>query len=445
MTDISQRRWRPPSLSALRTSRLAHGGMANLFAFVSQLFIQLVSVPVLVHAFGLVGYGIWLIISTVPTYLVLSDVGLVTAATNDMAIKHAAGDRDGVLSVLQSISIVVLVLFLIVTMGITALVWATSQSAAFWSPALKPHVWAVPLLTGYAAMCIFSLVPVAVMRATGHYARGTFFYDIATFAEALLIMAVATMTRDIVATAAAPLIFRSLAVPIIYANARRLQPHLRIGLSHVSMAEIRRLLPAALGVVAIPVGLALSLQGTSLVIGAILGPAAVAMFVPVRTASRMAVQMAGMVGRALIPEIAAARGRGDPASESRFWRINQIAKWLILIPAALVFLLFGVQAIALWTGGKIIPDQSFVAIMAIAILFHGSWFLNAILLTAGHDHVSVAKYIIVVCAGGLGITALLCPQWGLNGAAASLVIVDLCLAFVVGIQVRRVLTGHQAA
>jgi O-antigen/teichoic acid export membrane protein len=434
-----------PLLSTFRSSRLAHGGLANLFAFGSQIFIQLVSVPVLAHAFGLVGYGVWLIISTVPTYLVLSDVGLVTAATNDMTIKHAAGDRAGVLSVLQSISVVVLTLFLVVTISVTGLVWVTQQSPTFWPSALKPHLWAIPLLTGYAAMCIFSLVPVAVMRATGHYARGTFFYDISTLAEALLIMAVATITHDIVKTAAAPLIFRSIAVPFIYANARRLQPDLKLGLSHVSMGEIRRLLPAALGVVAIPVGLGLSLQGTSLVVGAILGPVAVAMFVPVRTASRMAVQMAGMIGRALIPEVAAARGRGDMAAESRFWRINRIAKWLILIPATVVFVVFGVPAISLWTGGKIVPDQSFVAIMALTILFHGSWFLNAILLTASHDHVSVAKYIVGACTGGVAVATLLCHHWGLNGAAASLVIVDVVLSLLVGIQVRRVMADHRAA
>jgi O-antigen/teichoic acid export membrane protein len=442
VTEPAASRWRFPSTAALRTSRLAHGGLANLFAFGSQIFIQLVSVPVLAHAFGLVGYGIWLIISTLPTYLVLSDVGLVTAATNDMTIKHAAGDRKGVLTVLQSISVVVLALFAVVMIGVTGLVGATSDSVWFWSATIQPHVWAIPLLTGYAAMCIFSLVPVAVMRATGHYARGTFLYDIATLIEALLIMLVATITQDIVKTAAAPLIFRALAVPIIYANARRLQPDLKLGLSHVSLKEIRRLLPAALGVVAIPVGLGLSLQGTSLVIGAILGPAAVAMFVPVRTASRMAVQMAGMVGRALIPEMAAARGRMDATAETRFWRINRMAKWIILIPAALVFVVFGVPMVALWTGGKIVPDQNFVAIMALTIIFHGSWFLNAILLTASHDHTGIAPQIVIASGLGLIIASYLTPTYDLVGAAASLLIVDAALAIVIGRHVRKIGQRH---
>ena len=446
MSDAQIPGWRSrlPSRAKFQSSRIAHSGFANLFAFTSQIFIQLVSVPVLVNAFGLKGYGIWLIISTVPTYLVLSDVGLVTAATNDMTIKYAASDHVGVVTVLQSIAVVALTLFAGVTTAITSLVWATVDVIGFWPTELQPHIWALPLLTGYSAMCIFSLIPVALMRATGQYARGTFLYDICTFSESLLIMGIATTTQNLVAAAAAPLIFRTLAVPLIYLHARRLQPDIKLGLDHVSMAEVRRLLPAALGVVAIPVGLALSLQGTSLVVGAILGPIAVAMFVPVRTASRMAVQMAGMVGRALIPEIAAARGRDDSAAESQFWRINRLAKWMILAPATAVFLAFGVQAVSLWTGGKIVPTQELIAIMALTIIFHGSWFLNAILLTAGHDHVSIAKYIVGASICGLLLAALMTPTWGLDGAAASLVVVDAVLAYVVYQQVCRVTARHGA-
>jgi O-antigen/teichoic acid export membrane protein len=416
---------------------LATGGLANLFSFGSQILVQLISVPILANAFGLVGYGIWLILSTVPTYLVLSDVGLVTAATNDMTIKYAENDDVGLLTVFQSIAVVVSALFVLLTIIVTALVAVSAILPGVWPDQLRPHVWAIPMLTAYASMCIISMIPVAALRASGFYARGTLIYDSCILIEGLLTLVAAIVTRNLVIAAAAPLIFRTIAMPFIYFHMRALRPEISAGLDHVRMTEIKRLLPAALGVMAIPVGLAISLQGSSLVVGAILGPAAVAVFVPVRTASRMAIQMAGMVGRALIPEIAAARGRGDTLAERRYWRLNALTKWMILVPAAVLFGLFGVQAVALWTGGKIVPPQMFVSVMAIVIVVHGSWFLSAILLTASHDHIGIAKYILIACLAGLGICLVLTQTWGLTGAAASLVCVDLVLAVVVGLAVRQ--------
>src|SRR6185437_4289622 len=54
------------------------------------------------HAWGIKVYGEWLILSVLPTYLALSDVGFGSVAANDMTMRVAAGDRDGALETFQS-------------------------------------------------------------------------------------------------------------------------------------------------------------------------------------------------------------------------------------------------------------------------------------------------------------------------------------------------------
>ena len=44
--------------------------------------LQIVSVPVLVRAWGVGGYGVWLMITTAPAYFALSDLGFAAAATS---------------------------------------------------------------------------------------------------------------------------------------------------------------------------------------------------------------------------------------------------------------------------------------------------------------------------------------------------------------------------
>jgi O-antigen/teichoic acid export membrane protein len=425
------------SFGRFRSSRLVSGSGANFAALGAQLTIQLISVPVLSASLGVELYGTWLLLSTVPAYFILSDLGLTNAATNEMAIKAAADQPREVLTVFQSIAAIVLVSSILLTLLVTLFVAATAQIDGFWPSEIAPHVAVIPLLTAYAALFMISSLPIAALRATGYYARATLMLETSVFVEALGMLAAAVLSRNLVVAAATPLVIRLVTFPLMYAQLRRLRPYLYIGWSHAELATAKRLLPPALAVTSIPLGLSLSLQGTVIVVGSILGPAAVALFVPVRTASRFAVQAAGMVIRAMVPELAAARGRGDKATEDRLWRINALLPWLILGPAAAVFALLGGPAVALWSGGLLDPPWLFVAIMALTIVLHGSWFLNVMLLTASHDHVSHAKYIIGASALGLLAAIPLTAEFGLAGAAVSLVIGDLLLAVIVGLDVRR--------
>jgi O-antigen/teichoic acid export membrane protein len=424
------------SLAEFRKSREAQGGVANLFAIISQIVIQLISVPIMIHAIGLNEYGIWLMLSTIPTYLVLSDLGLVTAATNEMTIRYASKDSQGVLTTFHSISFVIMLVFGVLSFLSIIFVGTISLIGDYWAGDFQLYAWSAVFLTIYASLCIISMLPVAVLRATGHYARGTLMYDVCTFVEAMLILVVATISKNLALAAAAPMIFRALALAVIYRQMRRFQPEIGFGRTSVQMNKVRQLLPAAVSVMAIPAGLAISLQGTSLVIGALIGSVAVATFSAVRTASRMAILLAGVVSRALIPELAAARGRNDTDAEDRYWRINGWSKWLMLVPASVLFGLLGARIVELWTNGAVSPPQSLIWLMSLTIAAHGSWYLNVTLLTASHDHIAVAPFVPITCLFGLAVATLLISPFGLLGAAASLFIVDATLALFVGSRVQ---------
>src|SRR5258708_12568362 len=64
--------------------------------------IQLGTVPVLLHGWGAAKYGDWLLLSAVPSYLGLSDMGFGTASGSDMTMRVAAGDREGAVRTFQS-------------------------------------------------------------------------------------------------------------------------------------------------------------------------------------------------------------------------------------------------------------------------------------------------------------------------------------------------------
>src|SRR5664279_2149886 len=58
-----------------------------------SLVIQLVTVPVVLAAWGVPTYGEWLVLSAVPTYVALSDLSFSSVAGNSLVMLVAQGRR----------------------------------------------------------------------------------------------------------------------------------------------------------------------------------------------------------------------------------------------------------------------------------------------------------------------------------------------------------------
>ena len=61
------------------TRRILHGLGANAYGQLVAIVIQLAGVPILLHAWGTQLYGEWLILAAIPTYLSMTDFGVLPA------------------------------------------------------------------------------------------------------------------------------------------------------------------------------------------------------------------------------------------------------------------------------------------------------------------------------------------------------------------------------
>ena len=82
--------------------RLFLGFLSNLISKFAASIIQLVQVPVFLHFWSVPLYGEWMIVTAIPTYLSLSNMGFGNVAGNEMTMMTARGDRKSALGVFQS-------------------------------------------------------------------------------------------------------------------------------------------------------------------------------------------------------------------------------------------------------------------------------------------------------------------------------------------------------
>ena len=71
--------------------RIARGLAANTGGVAVTVLIQLLTVPVLLAAWGVDVYGEWLVLSAIPTYVALSDLSFSSVAGNSMVMLVAQG------------------------------------------------------------------------------------------------------------------------------------------------------------------------------------------------------------------------------------------------------------------------------------------------------------------------------------------------------------------
>lgn len=83
---------------------------------------QLLSGPVLISSWGLHMYGVWLLLTAIPAYLSLSDLGFTFIAKNDMSIRYARGDQAGALETYQTTLVLILISTLLLSVITTALI-----------------------------------------------------------------------------------------------------------------------------------------------------------------------------------------------------------------------------------------------------------------------------------------------------------------------------------
>src|ERR1700744_1686765 len=102
--------------------RLIAGFWATMLGPFVTLLVQLLGVPLFLHFWGARLYGEWLILSAIPAYLAISDLGFGSVAGNDMAIRIAVGDRRGALETFQSTWVIVIALSLVVGLSACGLI-----------------------------------------------------------------------------------------------------------------------------------------------------------------------------------------------------------------------------------------------------------------------------------------------------------------------------------
>ncbi len=412
--------------------RFVQGFAATALGPVVTILVQIVSVPVFLHAWGTRLYGEWLILSAIPTYLAFSDIGFGDVAANDMTMRTAAGDREGALETFQStwllISVSSVLFALLFSLGAWFLPISHWLNLSYTeSGAFKILV----LLFIYALLTQQADLITSGFRCEGNYALGTLIKNVVRLVEGALVTVIVLFRATPIQAAATYVVLRTLGTLIMAWLMVRQSPWLSFGGRHATLSCARRLALPAVAYLAFPVGNALSIQGMVLVIGAVLGPIAVAIFSTMRTLTRFGFQIMESVKNSVWPELSTAYGAQNwPLARKLHRTACQASLWSSV--GAATFLFFaGDRIIAIWTHGRIVPDEAAFRWLLLVTVANSFWYTSSVVTIASNTHERVAAVYLVGSAAALGIARLLTPHFGISGAAMALLAIDIVVGWYV--------------
>lgn len=415
--------------------RVMAGTGANAFGQATTIAIQLISLPAFLSVWDLTTYGQWIVLSAVPTYVAMADVGMVTAAGNRMTMLIGQGDRPAASQAFQSVAAFVLAVCSVIV-ALSGLVLSLLPDGAF--PTSDSRL-SLALLVLATTVALIGGLPEAAYRATGRYALGSTIATIGRLAEWLGSLVGLWLSGTFVAVAAGALLGRTVLTVAMVLHAYSATKELEWGFARARWAEVRSCARPALSFMLFPAANALSFQGMTLVAAAAVGPAGTVLFNTYRTIARVTVQATGIFSHALWPEFSRMFGAGSGVALRAVYRRSvTLTAGLSGIASVLVFAVSS-YVLEIWSKGKVDFHAPLMLLAMAYATAAGLWHVSRVLLLATNEHGSFARWFLAASIVTLPLAYGLALRYDVYGILLAMLGMELAMLALSSSMSRRLL------
>jgi len=391
-------------------------------------------VPLFFRAWGANGYGRWLVLTALVSYLSMLDLGGQNYIGNLLAIEYAQGNKESFreklsegVSLFTFVAIAALIFLVIVLFGVM-----NSSLPVLGKVFSSEERWIILFLGSNFLLSIPSGVYVTAYRASGLFVRGTMLGNvlrIGHFASSavMLYISVSPFVYALVF-----LIAGMIGTMVIVWDSRRKMVacyQIRIGLAEAKRG--RKYLRGALQFWLLALANGLNQQGVLLVLAIFASPAIVALYATHRTAAGLVGYFGSVLQAPLWPEL------------SFLWaqdRREELRK-VALLAIRIIMLISGLAAFTmwvllpfiypLWTGKQLQLQPVLFAVFLIQGVLAAGWFTSGWSLLAANQHRVPARWSLANAVVTIVLAVLLASIFGILGVALATLMGDMLCGLLV--------------
>jgi O-antigen/teichoic acid export membrane protein len=394
-----------------------------------------VLVPLLIRAWGIDGYGQWIALTALTSYLGLSNFGLVTTSANDMVIATGANDMARAKRTFQaSVNLTIYIVLPIIALLVLLLSQAPISRSLHLTQVSTSATRIIIAGLAVALWCqTLRGLMAAVLYATGSYGLAYYLQGAMKLCE-LIAIAVAVTAVSGSQVSAAVIVATVALVDLLTVAicAYRAAPWARIDLTVFDWTWLSAQAKPTVGFLVSNLATqGVMNQGPRLALSVLLGGAAVGIYSVYGTAMRIVDQLLLMLVLPLEVEIAHSTGRADLRRIERLIVAGTHISWILFLFVAVGLMLFGPLIFHVWTTGRIAFSYSLMALYLLmsAANLQGRVGLHALIST---NRLYGPSFIMLAWGlAAVGIGTVLTPKLGIQGMVIGGIIGEILNAGVV--------------
>lgn len=397
---------------------------AGAFGQVVIIIIQVFSLPLFLQKWSTATYGTWLLLSAIPSYLAMTDVGMVATAGNRMTMAMGHGDKVEANRLFHSAFVFVST----VTVALMAISLPLVMFAPISSLSDVDQRVAMAALIAGVLISQFGGLSDTIYRATGRFALAMLLGNLLRLLEWGGYMVGLFMYGTFSAVAICGLVAR-IAGTIVLVRVSAAGDHgITWHWKNASLKELKALIKPALSFMIFPLSSALSLQGITLLVGQFFGPAVVAAFNSFRTIARVAVQVTGIFGHALWGEFSFLYGKGGTDAVRPVYGKSLLIGAVGSIAFSIVLYFISPYLLQVWSHGQIAFQSGPMTLLLTYAAIGGLWHVPRTFLLSTNQHIGLAQWSLAGALISVGAAFAMAPNMGLNGVCLAMLMSEMFMA-----------------
>jgi O-antigen/teichoic acid export membrane protein len=413
---------------------------AGLLVKLATLLSQLLLVPIFLKTLGVQTYGEWLIITAIPNYLLLSDLGLTVTITNEICRLNTLNDTEKANALFKSTNSLLLLIG-------TILIFSFLVFAFFFNIADLLKLKFINEIQTEAIILIYLINIVCTLlfnfnlgqfKAENKFYKYEFFNSILFYADFLITAAILILKLELYFIPLALIVNRVIMFFIVKKNLSRFE-HYSYGFSG-KLGLAKKMIPTSLSYTMFTLGYAFFLQGNTFLIGIKLGSSQVVVFNTVRTLVNSIKAFVGILYLPTMPEFTILITKGQVKEA-----LLKLKRIIVIVFAGAIFLASGVYLFQhlifkVWVGSKFNYSQVFLITMLVSIIFQTLWNAESMVPMSVNRNKQLALFPILGLVN-LVIQYFILNTYGLTGASVALLLMDITLFIYLFFVAKRIITS----
>ncbi len=394
---------------------------------------QLFLIPIFLSAWGTTYYGEWITLTAFLGTLALSDMGVGTAGASRFVLEYSGG-RKAVAATTAAATLVAVTLvcsaIAVFAIFIILGAWGSGYLVNDIFPTTE-LVGALLLLIGARLPAFYIPVFIGFWTAIGRPATAMNLLTGMAATKVALTVLVLLMGGRIISVAAIDFIVSNVFLLFLFFGSLRVVRDIHLRLQNVALLDIKELLKKGFSFFLMPLWQGLFFQGSILVVRAVLGAEAVVTFNTARIFTRSIAQFFSMIYMTILPEFQVQYGAGNLGMARRLFRSAQGIGLVAAFFAVAILWFVGPNLYQLWTHGELDVSSWTWMFLLIGILFNAAWSIATMVPIAANKPEGIAQGGVISAVISLGLIGVLSEPYGIAGAAAGMLVLEVVMTFLV--------------